>query len=229
MQKASEILGTSTIFQERQKSSSDVPNAECNDQFSSLLDIERKLKNQDQSESKNTDLYEQIVLRRISEGKKLSVNKSNTDVYYHSLLASGRFINSSIDVNNENVNLIHSFECSRASNENISIFKPLSVGFNFDIININYDSVVKGQKKLLRLSRYSDLNNARFSEKTSPPYYAVEYSNIFIKIIKNKEKVIVYIRDYKGKIGNEKIRQIPNKFRGYFSGNIDIKHNGIFR
>lgn len=231
MQRATEILGTSTIFQKNIKNE----NVSKKDDavFSSLL------KKVDESVPKgsrhnNNDIYENIVFKKVvsesySDKENIFRRFLTNGQYFQSLIASGVFVNQKfhlvtetkkLDTNYSNMCPVYQEACS---------LKVIENGMTIKSNNLSLHSESKSTVEQKQNVQDRTKSNAYSLATKSSQYQSRDFSLVLVKVVTHKDTLKLYVRDYRGNLSEAQIEQVRAKLSQSYFGDIDIKHNGTFR
>ncbi|ERB62403.1 hypothetical protein G3U99_10885 [Vibrio coralliilyticus OCN008] len=233
MQRAAEILGTSTVFQ---------PNVNNNkvhnkgeNRFSSLLEEKGGSAPKENKQSHSNDIYERIVYNKVvtdSRSKKAQNRLSIANgQYFQSLIASGAFVNQPTRVVLETKSREAFYSDSLKAHDKHKAH-GLTALESVAQVKLSQTSSQLDLSKAIEYkhSRQDRAKSSAYSIATkSSLYQSRDFALVLVKVVTHKETLKVYLRDYRGSLSEAKISQLPEKLSQLFGGDIEIKHNGLFR
>ncbi|WP_339388269.1 hypothetical protein [Vibrio caribbeanicus] len=233
MQRATEILGTSIVFQPNVKNNK--VNNKSDNHFSSLLEKKGGSAPKENKQSHNNDIYERITYNKVmtDSRSKTALNRLSiaNGQYFQSLIASGAFVNQPIPVVND------------TKNQTPFYLDVLKVFDKYKAHGVTaFENVAQGKmsqtRSFLELGKASEFKHIRQDRAKSNTYSIATKSSLYqtrdfalvlVKVVIHKETLKVYLRDYRGSLSEVKISQLPEKLSQLYGGDIEIKHNGSFR
>lgn len=233
MQKATEILGTSTVFPPNAKNNN-VKNKSDN-RFSSLLENKSDSAFKENKQSHSNDIYERFICGRVIKdgrsNKALNRLSIANGQYFQSLIASGAFVNQPTLAVHESKSRDAFYLDSLKAHDNHKAH-GLTALENVAQVKLSQRSSHLDLSKAIEFkhSRQDRAKSNAYSIATkSSLYQSRDFALVLVKVVTHKETLKVYLRDYRGCLSEVKISQLPEKLSQLFGGDIEIKHNGSFR